>query len=228
MKALVSIHDCMPETMDRVEALLDWLGERGVPPVALLIVPGKDWSTDGLKRLRQFAQLGHELVAHGWSHYTEPRRLFHRIHSTLISRNVAEHLDLDADGVFDLMQRSAGWFTENNLTAPETYVPPSWALGIIRKNAFQQLPYKIIETTRGVIYTRNEKRMTLPLTGFEADTAIREAFLSRWNKYQMNTAMRTEKPLRISIHPDDLQLRLTDQMETLIKNTDEFISYRDL
>ena len=228
VKALVSIHDVMPGTMARVEALLEWLRTREVPPVALLTVPGKDWSPAGIQRLRQLAGLGHELVAHGWNHQTRPRRLYHRCHALLISRNVAEHLDHDAEGVFALMERSGTWFARNGLPAPTAYVPPAWALGPLQKEAWPLLPYRVIETTRGIIHTREARRAALPLTGFEADTPLRQAFLTRWNKQQAAKAVRAGMPLRISIHPDDLQLRLAGQMDELIQRAGQFISYRDL
>ena len=43
MKAVISIHDCMPETMDKIQRILKWLKERNIPPVTLLVVPGKNW-----------------------------------------------------------------------------------------------------------------------------------------------------------------------------------------
>ncbi|PDH29988.1 MAG: DUF2334 domain-containing protein [Puniceicoccaceae bacterium MED-G30] len=228
MKALVSIHDVMPETMTRVEALLSWLQDRKVPPVALLVVPGKPWTEATIQRLADFSAQGHELVAHGWTHQTTPRKLYHRLHSQLISRNVAEHLALNASGVFDLMQRSAQWFPRNGLPQPVTYIPPSWALGSIGREALSRLPYRIVENTRGVIHTQRAECTGLPLIGFEADNARRKSFLRIWNHWQVCRATRSGKPLRISIHPDDLQLRLADQMDTIIGLPTEFLSYRNL
>lgn len=230
MKALVSIHDLMPDTMGRVEAILDWLDSLNVPPVTLLVVPGKVWTPKQIVRLRELADKGHQLAAHGWHHKTDPRKLYHRLHSLIISRNVAEHLDLDSKGVLNLLLRSGEWFNENNLPSPEFYVPPAWALGFIKKAHLKQAPYRMIETTRGLIHLQNGKltREPYPLTGFEADTYIREAFLRKWNMMQTNKAIRRNQPLRISIHPDDLQLRLADQMEDLLIMNWQYLAYRDL
>lgn len=228
MKALVSIHDLMPETFELVEQLLDWLQNHNVPPVTLLVVPGKDWLPSQIERLRQLADLGYELAAHGWYHRTNPKKLFHKCHAALLSRNVAEHLDLDSRGVFELMLRSGQWFSEQNLPEPQTYVPPSWALGPLKRSCWPDLPYRIIETTSGIIDTRRQKRTPLPLVGFEADTDLRSGFLSSWNKIQTARALRLKKVLRISIHPKDLQLRLAGQMEAIIRQPGQFIRYQDL
>lgn len=247
MKALVSIHDVMPHTLERVERIIEWLNERGVPPVTLLVVPGLQWEESQIDRLRELADAGYELAAHGWTHTTTPRRLYHRLHAALISRKVAEHLDLDSKGVLALMTRSKSWFRENNLPVPEFYVPPAWALGPISKDDLKKAPYRIIETTRGLLEINGgttfqsstrpreadaQKRVPpkfsfqkLPLTGYEADTPFREFFLRRWNAAQAKSAKRHNLPLRISIHPEDLELRIADQMDEQIRSVDEFDLY---
>lgn len=217
----------MPHTLERVQQILDWLKVRDVPPVTLLVVPGREWSQGHIDTLRHFAQIGHPLAAHGWLHETKPRKLYHRIHAALISRNVAEHLDLNSRGVLELLIRSKNWFNEQNLTPPDFYVPPAWALGPIKKSELIQAPYKKIETTRGLI--RIKEKCTsfepLPLTGYEADTWLRESFLRWWNTSQEKSAARKNKPLRISIHPDDLHLRVADQLEAQIEKVSEFLAY---
>ncbi|WP_269525692.1 polysaccharide deacetylase family protein [Coraliomargarita parva] len=231
MKALVSIHDLMPETMDRVEQLLKWLNARGVPPVTLLVVPGKPWSSRQLARLRELSAGGHPLAAHGWQHQTRPRRMYHRLHAALLSRNVAEHLDLDSRGILDLLLRAQQWFPDNGLPEPDFYVPPAWALGPIQKADLAAVPFRIIETTTGIRFpsgSQKQRTLRLPLTGYEADTAVREKFLRVWNRRQMKRAQRSGRPLRISIHPDDLQLRVADQLQSQIEAVDSFIDYAAL
>lgn len=218
----------MPETMARVEAILEWLKDRGVPPVTLLVVPGKRWTEEQTGRLRELAESGHTLAAHGWHHRTRPRKLYHRLHAALISRDVAEHLDLNSREILDLLNRSKNWFQENSLPCPNYYVPPAWALGFISKEDLRHAPYDLIETTRGLIQPSNLGFHKLPLTGYEADTPLREAFLRRWNKHQERSATSTDKALRISIHPNDLQLRVADQLEEQIRAPQAFINPADL
>lgn len=226
MKALVSIHDCMPETLGRVEELLAWLAKLGLPPVTLLVVPGKNWQATQLERLRELAAMGHPLAAHGWQHHTRPRRLYHRLHAALLSRNVAEHLDLDPAEIEALLHRAHAWFPKNGLPAPDLYVPPAWALGTISKQSLRNSPYTCIETTRGLYFPKGQPHFqALPLTGYEADTALRAAFLKIWNAAQARGAKRSGKPLRISIHPDDLTLRSADQMEAQLRAVSELLAY---
>jgi len=232
MRAFVSIHDLMPHTLCRVERILDWLRDRQVPPVTLLVVPGLPWEPAQIERLRELAALGHPLAAHGWSHHTRPRRLAHRLHAALISRNAAEHLDLNSTEILALLRRALDWFPENRLPTPDFYVPPAWALGPIRKTDLAAAPYRRIETTRGILFlaragttapasVRFEK---LPLTGYEADTPAREFFLRRWNRAQWRAAARCDRILRISIHPSDLELRLADQIAEQIEAVDTFVA----
>lgn len=247
MNAIVSIHDLTPQTFAQVERILEWLQVRAVPPVTLLVVPGRPWQSAQLQRLRQLTEAGHELAAHGWQHQTQPRRLAHRIHAALISRNVAEHLDLDSPDILALMQRARDWFPAHGLPSPDCYVPPAWALGRIARVHLAQAPFRTIETTRGLIHlhahtaasvqpagappgsgTRACTCQNLPLTGYQADTRLRECFLRRWNALQARIAVRTRRPLRISIHPDDLQLRIADQLDQHLRSVQSFLPYSGL
>ena len=233
MQALVSIHDVMPHTLDRVARILDWLQAREVPPVTLLVVPGRPWEAPQVERLRELAAAGHELAAHGWYHKTRPRHIYHRLHAALISRNVAEHLDLNSKGILQLMQRSRQWFGENGLPLPGFYVPPAWALGPVSKTDLAKAPYRLIETTRGLIHLDGKASpafnfQKLPLAGYEADTRFREGFLRRWNAAQARKARQSHRPLRISVHPQDLDLRLADQLEQQIKNVQTFLPYQKI
>ncbi|MEM1223363.1 MAG: polysaccharide deacetylase family protein [Verrucomicrobiota bacterium] len=226
MRALVSIHDLMPETMPQVEEILEWLKDRQVPPVTLLVVPGKSWKPNEINRLRELAERGHELAAHGWHHHVIPRKLYHRLHAACLSRNVAEHLDLDSKGILDLLLRSRNWFGENNLPIPEFYVPPAWALGPIHPDDLAQAPFKRIEVTGGLIHLNGQKRFQkMLLTGYEADTWLRESLLRRWNASQAKKAQQNGKILRISIHPYDRQLRVADQLAQQIDAAEEYLCY---
>lgn len=217
MKALFSIHDVMPETLGAVTRILRQCETDGCAPLCLLVVPGRDWDAEGLDTLRTWARRGHELAAHGWVHHTRPRRIYHRIHSLLISRDVAEHLEHSAAGVIALMQRSGAWFAEHGFSVPRFYVPPAWALGALPASSAKTLPYERIETTRGFRFPHSGKRTRLPLVGFEADTRLRATFLTLWNHQQIRKARRTGTPLRISIHPNDLNLRLSPALGSLLK-----------
>ena len=231
MKAVISIHDCMPETMYKIQCILKWLKDRNIPPVTLLVVPGKNWTDEHLDLLKNYAHEGHILAAHGWHHHTKPRKILHRIHSLIISKNVAEHLDLDRQGILKLMEKSHQWFIQKELSSPSLYVPPAWALGSIDMNTLSKTSYRQIEVTRGLIHLSQNKKpnfQLLPLTGYEADSPFRVHFLSKWNKFQQSQAQAKSLPLRISIHPYDLDLPIVNQLEQQIESVETFLNYRDL
>ncbi|MDZ7753168.1 MAG: polysaccharide deacetylase family protein [Gammaproteobacteria bacterium] len=222
--AVVSVHDVMPETLGRVEAVLALAEGLGVPPPTLLVVPGRRWEDDPLRRLGRLAAAGYPLAAHGWSHRVECfGGFYHRLHGAVVSRDVAEHLALDGAGVCALMCRSYGWFAAHGLPSPTLYVPPAWALGPLAAAQRQRLPFAHIEVARGVVEVASGRLRPLPLAGFEADTPLRAAFLRSWNRAQVALAHR--RPLRIGIHPRDLELPLSDQLRALLQRDFRFLSY---
>ena len=103
---LLSVHDVMPSTLPRVSDLLDKLTQTGAGPADLLVVPGLDWRPDQIETLAGWHRAGHRLAGHGWCHRARHIRGWrHRLHSALISRDVAEHLALDRAGIADLIRR---------------------------------------------------------------------------------------------------------------------------
>ena len=91
IRALVSVHDVMPETLPQVERILTLLDAEGIAPVTLLVVPGTGWNNEGIERLRGYQARGCELAGHGWVHRVERITGFaHRVHSRVISRNSTE------------------------------------------------------------------------------------------------------------------------------------------
>ena len=227
--ALFSIHDVMPETLSSVAELLDAFRRQCLPLPALLVVPGRAWRDEDLAWLRAWAADGAELVAHGWHHETQPRRLYHRLHAAVLSRNVAEHLALDAEGVCELMRRAHRWFETHGLAAPQTYIPPAWALALPPER-LTALPFRCVETLGGVFLVSNASvtRQRLPLLGFEADTRLRAAVLRAWNRWQLRVARSTGHPLRIALHPRDHHLLLHEELMATLARRWGVLAYRDL
>lgn len=226
--ALVSIHDVMPATLDAVEELIGLCQDLTASAPALLVVPGLDWRPGDLERLHGWQAGGCELIAHGWVHETQPRRLGHRLHAAFLSRSVAEHLDLDAHGIIALMRRSHAWFADTGFPPPETYIPPAWALGM-PVCRLSETPFRRVETLSGILFIgETVYRRSLPLVGFEADTALRAAFLRFWNARSRARAARHQTPLRISIHPGDHHLRLAGDLRSCLTRPWHCMRYSDL
>jgi len=224
MRTLVSIHDVMPHTMGEVAEQLKICRDLGVYNVTLLVVPGLDWSKVQIEQIRQWQAEGYELAAHGWHHKCRTiSSLKHRLHSALLSRDVAEHLCLTSDQIAELMFRSGGWFEENGFKRPELYVPPAWALGEITDQALAETGFCMVETLRGVRFPEIGERVSLPLVGFEADTALRALALTLLNR--MATHVSINRLLRVSLHPHDHNLRLRDSIRTILRQSDESFNY---
>ncbi|MDF3129961.1 polysaccharide deacetylase family protein [Kiritimatiellaeota bacterium B1221] len=212
MKAHLSIHDVAPDTLPQVAGILDALGGRNGPRVMLLVIPGLDWQPAELSQLRIWVAEGHVLAGHGWVHRVEKRKSFkHKLHGVLLSRFVAEHLSLDEKGICDLMQKNYDWFVRNGLPAPEHYVPPAWALGNLPVLKLAELPFRSVETLSGVWFPQEKAFRKMALLGYEADTSLRALFLKMFNAWNRRRARKGEL-LRISLHPDDLTLKLAAEI----------------
>ncbi len=228
MHATVSIHDVMPHTLAGIRALAALIPGRQKPKTLLLVVPGVDWSAKQIDELKQLCEDGFPLAGHGWQHRTPYiRSLYHRLHSLFISRQVAEHLSYSRNELNKLLQQNYEWFTQNELPSPETYVPPAWAMGKLKHRDLKTLPFRYYEDTRGLYDSSTDNYRRLPLAGFEADTRLREYFLRPWNSLNRWLASPT-RPLRISLHPYDLEYRLDKQLRRFIETIEHWHSVSDL
>lgn len=208
MKKLVSIHDVCPETLGETCDLLRRIEQRRPMPVTLLVIPGRSWDARSLAELTALVQHGYTLAAHGWHHRVERYGGWkHRLHAALISRNVAEHLALDEEGVLELMEDSFSWFVEKGFPSPRLYVPPAWALGPVRRSRLREVPFEQVEVLRGMLETSTGRLIPLPLCGYEVDRPWSVPPVRAWNAWNRRRA-RNEGTLRIAIHPSDLSFAL--------------------
>lgn len=225
---LVSIHDVMPRTLQNVEHVFAELERLGLLPVTLLVVPDTGWSTESLQRLLRLSDSGAELAGHGWRHVADDiRGIRHRLHSRFISRDVAEHLSLSGPEILALMHRCHEWFDANGLPSPELYVPPAWAMGKVNRSDLDTLPFRRFETLAGVFDARSRKFRRTAMVGFEADTAFRGAACRFWNWLNLASAG-SAKPVRVAIHPQDLELRLASDLRKLLQRGGDALSYSNL
>jgi uncharacterized protein len=214
---LWSLHDVAPASFDRAERIVDALTAAGVRQIAILIIPSGTWSGDQLDSLRSWERDGHVLGAHGWTHRSlPPRGVYHRLHSALFSRDVAEHLSRPAADVRKIVAQGERWFGEAGLTPPRLYVPPAWAMGAMPLAAFHGTSFRWIETLTGIYDATNGRHRRLPLVGFEADTRFRAASLRVSNAANTALASAVRRPLRVAVHPNDFELLLSGDLRRLL------------
>lgn len=228
--AVVSIHDVMPHTLDRVERMLDHLQCHHVSPVTLLVCGWFDWKPSDVLRLKNWVDSGHELAGHGWTHRVSVpnRTLYHKVHSLLISRNAAEHLSLSRDQIIELIRRSGNWFVKHGITTPSLYVPPAWAMGCIKKSDLAELPFRYYETQQGVYDSEMNQTITLPLIGYEVDTLFRLAMVRASNQLNQIINQASGRPLRIGLHPDDFELLMGTESKRIFRKQFMYLSYDEL
>ncbi len=175
----------------------------------MLIVPGLSWPRSQIDRLVDWQQRGHELVGHGWQHVAQRQRsLGHRFHSFWLSANVAEHLSKPPLELKNLVKRCFQWFIDNDLPAPQSYVPPAWALGKLRRDDLAELPFRFYEALCGFYDSETDRFHPASLIGFEASRRFRATALRFSNFANFELSRWFGVPLRFSIHPNDLRLRL--------------------
>ncbi|AUB77908.1 hypothetical protein BBH56_01430 [Spiribacter roseus] len=208
----LSIHDVMPDTLTPVTALIDRCRRHGWPPPTLLVVPGRDWDRAGISQLQRWQADGHPLAGHGWRHAIDGfGGIGHRVHSALISRRVAEHLSLDAEGILALMRRCHAWFGRHDLTPDGLYVPPAWALGALPLRRLDEQPFSLVETLRGIHSRADGRWRYRALLGYEAGNRLQKAALQVSNA--VNRRRAPAAGLRIGLHPHDAQLPLAGAMD---------------
>jgi predicted deacetylase len=212
LELIVSIHDVMPNTLGRVDRLLDRVDQADLSPATLLVIPGLDWRDSEIDHLRHYVDMGHELAGHGWVHRVDRvRGVWHSAHALLLSRNVAEHLALDPEGIRRLIADCFNWFARHDLPEPSTYVPPAWAMGSLPRRDMRDLGFRYFETLGGIYDSHTETFKVLPVIGFEADTWAREIALRLSNKLNVLLA-RGRGEARLAIHPADPELRLGNDL----------------
>ena len=170
-----------------------------------------------MDQLRRWKEQGYEFSGHGRIHHCgQIKTLYHRLHSLLISRDVAEHLSLSTEQISELIGNGYRWFEENQLGVPRWYVPPAWAMGNISFGKLSELPFRFYEFQSGVFDSRHHRFYRIPLLGYEADTLFRSTFLSLFNACNRSAARFLSKPIRLSIHPFDFDYRLGAALKNFV------------
>jgi len=213
-QSLISIHDVSPQSLPEVRNILNKLSQMQFSKVILLIIPGEQWTEDDINLLKNYQQTGYILAGHGNIHQCQSIKTnFHRLHSLLISRDVAEHLSLTTNQIKILILSCYQWFIDHGFEPPDLYVPPAWAMGKISRKNLVQLPFRFYESISGIYDSKIDSFHYMPLLGFEADTFLRKISVNMFNTINWHYARIFDKTIRIVIHPNDFQLLLANDLE---------------
>jgi predicted deacetylase len=221
---IVSVHDVMPENLNQVLEIINFLKDHQVFSITLLVVSGRDWCNEDISVLKNLEDSGIELAGHGWRHQIDKFKTFrHRLHGLLLSRHEAEHLSLSENAIYHLIEKSYQWFLDTGLAPPSLYVPPAWAMGSISRKQLKTLPYRYYESLFSVYDSLRDRTLPMAVCGYMADTKSRSWFLRTSNA--VNQCL-IRLPLRIAIHPNDLRLPLAKDLSKCIINCSAFSGYK--
>ena len=239
-EVLVSLHDVSPRHALACREILAWLKERGVPPVALLVVPnfhGK-WPLhefpEFVSEIAQWGEEGHELVLHGCRHIeTAPPaggELDTRLRRRFLTGGEGEFLALSRDEVQSRLCEAMEIWNRCGLHAPAGFIPPAWLHNANLDPVLQEMGIQWTENHAGV---RRPLGSTLdvPVISWASRDPLRRMG-SRVVCPALEFAWRRRPTLRIAIHPHDfdwktLRRSIDAVMESVAKRR-RFLSYSDL
>ena len=118
-------------------------------------------------------------------------------------------------------------FVGDDLPEPERYVRPAWTISRIDLRDLDKLPFRQYETLVGIYDSGARSFRRTAMVGFEADTAFRALSCRIWNRLNLWVAG-TSKPVRVAIHPRDLQLLLADDLRAFLGQGGQALSYRGI
>jgi predicted deacetylase len=129
----VALHDVEPATFERCVSIREWLEQRGVNRVTLLVIPARDLHPVGERSpelvgwLAARRDLGDAIAQHGFQHEQLRRpSLPHRISAPARTRRSAEFVGLDGEETRRAVE--AGWrLMKLAGIEPEGFVAPAYA-----------------------------------------------------------------------------------------------------
>jgi hypothetical protein len=213
LKVLVSLHDVSPRHASRCREVLGFLKERGVPPVALLVVPDfhGSWPLEAhpefVEEIRGWQEVGHELVLHGHFHReletSAPagsglRNWFAR---RFMTGGEGEFLALGPQAVRDRLALGLTVWDRVGLERPRGFVPPAWLHNGHLDPALAELGFGWTEDHAG-IRVPGRRSLASPVISWASRDAVRRQG-SRLVCPRLARKWRERDLVRVAIHPHD-------------------------
>lgn len=242
MKVLVSLHDVSPRHADRCREILSFLKERGVPPVALLVVPDfhGGWPLDAhpefVREILDWHEAGHELVLHGYWHReleaSAPqgsglRTWFAR---RFMTGGEGEFLALSPEAVRERLDAGLALWERIGLPRPAGFVPPAWLHNGNLDPALAERGFAWTENHSGVRAPGGQFLSSPVISWASRDVVRRQG--SRLVCPFLARRWKDEEILRVAIHPHDFDwpqlVRSIDGVLGTLGRRGTFASYRGL
>jgi predicted deacetylase len=134
---LTSVHDVSPRFESEVDGLLDVLAQVTACKVALLVVPDH-WQAAPIRpgtpfaaRLRDWAERGHEIFLHGWTHQdsSDHRQAAARFRARHMTAGEGEFLGLDEEEATRRMRQGMDLLDNIIGRRVDGFVAPAWLYG---------------------------------------------------------------------------------------------------
>lgn len=213
---IVSLHDVTPSTFARVRRQVESLSGLGVTRTSLLAIPhyhAKEKLRDDpslVSWLKTRQEEGHEVVLHGWLHQisdlksqisnSRPGRWFYE---NLYTAGEAEFLHLGYDEAHARMAQGLDMFRDLGLKA-RGFIAPAWLMNPEVELAAKAHGFAYTNTISEIVALSNGRRLPSRSCVWSTRAAWRRICSLGWNRL-LFARLRDAEPLRISLHPSDLE-----------------------
>ena len=208
----VSLHDVAPATLEDCRRALDFLDQRCIGPVSLLVVPqyhGRG-RADRERRFLDFTRsrvsMGDEVVLHGFTHQDSAAvsaGVRDWLERRVYAAGAGEFSRLDASTARTrilkglAVLRAAGW-------SPKGFVAPGWLMSQGTIEALESLSLDYYSTRAAICHLKSERIVTAPSFVVSSRVRGRRALSLVWNNVLL--AMQRGAPvLRVALHPADIR-----------------------
>lgn len=214
-RLLVSLHDVSPLTLETCRDAIAVLGDAGIPVSALtvLVVPFHearvplDEHPPTIEWLRELADQGAALVAHGYTHrmVEQPGTPIAWLVARWFARGEGEFAACSAAEAERRLALAAAIFSRAQLDARLLgFVPPAWLLSRGAAAAVAAQGFAFCERFTGLV--RGDRVLARRLIGWGSRTAVEAIATSGWAWVQ---SRRARVDTRVAVHPPDIRRGVT-------------------
>ncbi len=205
----VALHDVEPRSFARCKDIREWLGERGVERVTLLVIPAADLHPIGSRApalaawLRGRVACGDTVAQHGLAHMaSRPARWPRNLLASWQGGGAAEFPGLDAQDTARRVQTGRRLLQEIELD-PLGFVAPGYAYTQALRRELRS-SYQWFAELR-CVQVGERLRLNSPALCLGASTALKRRLSPAYVRFAANRNV--SDLMRLDIHPADFDLR---------------------